>query len=431
LVASFIYFLNSSSQVKPLKAGSEDNVRGWAWSENIGWISFNNTSGGGAINYGVNINPETGKLSGYAWSENIGWIKFDPDVTNAPEPSLGPAKLDKNSGKITGWARACAGTINGDCAGPTRTDGWDGWIKMSGTTTNNTPYGISLDRSNLTLTGFAWGSDVIGWISFNCINRNVCTSTTPEGGPSDYKVMTSLYFNQPPYIESAEISSQQYCNISPGEGLISFEWTYNDKEGDRQSHYHLQIATDSGFNNIVVDREIPQVVESNKEGSSGVLIVPENPNAYSKCKSGVYKGLCLEYGKSYYWRVRVKAAEPKDQQTWSGWQLGSQGQSFTTPSHAYPWVDFSWTPETPSTGEIVQFFGTSTVYGGATISSWDWTFPNGNPQNSSNQNATTTFTYTGSKTVTLTVTDSDGFSCSKEKMISIQMPLPGWQEVPP
>ena len=61
-----------------VNAGTTDNVSGWAWSENIGWISFNNTTGGGTTNYGVNINPSTGVFSGYAWSENIGWIDFGP-----------------------------------------------------------------------------------------------------------------------------------------------------------------------------------------------------------------------------------------------------------------------------------------------------------------------------------------------------------------
>ncbi|KKQ32523.1 MAG: hypothetical protein US45_C0018G0002 [Candidatus Nomurabacteria bacterium GW2011_GWA1_37_20] len=56
-------------------AGSEHNISGWAWSSNIGWISFNNTTGGGSINYGVNKNVD-GTLVGYAWSSNIGWIQF-------------------------------------------------------------------------------------------------------------------------------------------------------------------------------------------------------------------------------------------------------------------------------------------------------------------------------------------------------------------
>ena len=64
-------------------AGTGDNVSGFAWSENIGWINFNGS------NYGVNVSPLNGKLSGFAWSENIGWISFNESDTGAP-PSNDP-----------------------------------------------------------------------------------------------------------------------------------------------------------------------------------------------------------------------------------------------------------------------------------------------------------------------------------------------------
>lgn len=85
------------------RGGQDNNVRGWAWSENIGWVSTNclndydndgqweNCCAGGTdcpegitpagIDYGLtyktndaSIDPNT--LSGCAWSENVGWICF-------------------------------------------------------------------------------------------------------------------------------------------------------------------------------------------------------------------------------------------------------------------------------------------------------------------------------------------------------------------
>ena len=67
-------------------AGSEHNLSGWAWSENIGWISFNSTTGGGGVNYGVTV-ASNGRLSGYAWSENIGWITFNQVDVLRPRPA--------------------------------------------------------------------------------------------------------------------------------------------------------------------------------------------------------------------------------------------------------------------------------------------------------------------------------------------------------
>ena len=164
-------------QGKSVQAAASDNVSGWAWSETIGWISFNNTSGGGATSYGVNINTSTGSLSGYAWSENVGWIMFNPppDVTTGTYPGSPAysATLNTSTNAITGWARACAGTTGGNCTSVTRSDGWDGWIKLDGVT-----------RSVCELTGWAWGSDVVGWISFN--SKNIGSAPNPYAVTSTF-----------------------------------------------------------------------------------------------------------------------------------------------------------------------------------------------------------------------------------------------------
>lgn len=62
-------------------------VKGWAWDDNLGWVSFfcDGTSNLGIAcgneKYGVTIDgPETGAsygtLHGYAWGDNIGWINM-------------------------------------------------------------------------------------------------------------------------------------------------------------------------------------------------------------------------------------------------------------------------------------------------------------------------------------------------------------------
>ena len=78
------------------KAGSVGNVSGYAWSPNIGWLSFNcDNNPPCAQNYGVSINPSTGLFSGYAWSPNIGWVSFNKtDLTGCPKPSMSKAALE-------------------------------------------------------------------------------------------------------------------------------------------------------------------------------------------------------------------------------------------------------------------------------------------------------------------------------------------------
>ena len=192
-----------------------------------------------------------------------------------------------------------------------------------------------------------------------------------------------------------------YCGYSTP--VAFFSWTFTDPDpGDSQSAYQVQVDNNSNF---------PSPEDDSGKVSSG-------SNSYATPLGK------LSYNTTYYWQVRVWDTDDFE----SPW---ASGPSFTTPKHAYPTIDFSWAPEKPNAGELVQFTDQSTVFGGATKVSWSWTFQDGNPPSSSNQNATTTFTSAGQKTVTLRVTDSDGFSCQGQKTVNAQMPLPEWKEIPP
>lgn len=172
----------------PLQAyGATSNVTGFAWSEIVGWISFNNTSGGGSIEYGVYIDPTDGVISGYAWSENAGWISFNREDTGAPP--LAPyntneayvAQMNTTSGALSGWARALAYQ--------------DGWIKWSGTATQDqSSYGVTVNLTTGRFSGWAWGGETLGWIMFDCANNATCgtvTYTAPSSGSSPTTVPPS------------------------------------------------------------------------------------------------------------------------------------------------------------------------------------------------------------------------------------------------
>ena len=161
LISLFIwaYGLSVSDIALGQTAGTQD-LSGYAWSSNIGWISF---KGG---NYGVKKNAD-GTLSGYAWSSNIGWISFNSTV-GTPHGG-GPAGAKISGGNVTGWARACSVFSNtGACSGDLRpleqTGGWEGWISLSGGS-----YGVTVDSSHL--QGYAWGSEVVGWVNF-CVDAS-------------------------------------------------------------------------------------------------------------------------------------------------------------------------------------------------------------------------------------------------------------------
>ncbi|GEM_PF-1983249 len=181
------------------------NLSGWAWSSNIGWFKLDP----------IALNAVTGDLTGWSWSPNIGWIKFGcPSgscLSDFPTGS-GNAKINLATGVVSGWARACAGTVSGDCSSMTsRTDGWDGWIELAGTNHNSQAdplktgnYGLFLDILTGKLTGKAWGGEVVGWVDFNSdtpvssvsftgscsnsvLNGSVTFTAKPSGGTNQYE----------------------------------------------------------------------------------------------------------------------------------------------------------------------------------------------------------------------------------------------------
>ena len=88
LITSFVILLAgyfSNFYISPAKAevSTGKYLTGYAWSENIGWISFaTSTNGNNSVTVDTN-----GNMSGYAWSDNIGWIKFG-GLSNFPSGSL-------------------------------------------------------------------------------------------------------------------------------------------------------------------------------------------------------------------------------------------------------------------------------------------------------------------------------------------------------
>ena len=177
-------------------AGDGGNMNGFAWSENIGWISFNSGDSGTCTptTYGVSID-EDGELSGYAWSENIGWISAnEAQLTGCP---VAPCKAYMESSALRGWMKALAADGSG----------WDGWISLSGT---SPAYGPTLNAG--VFSGQAWASDVVGWIDFNAgVSLPVATEFTPC--EASYQCTDSTHRDN---LCTPTITENEYC----GDGNI-------------------------------------------------------------------------------------------------------------------------------------------------------------------------------------------------------------------
>ena len=139
----------------------------------IGWISFNcaNDSSCASSPYAVTLNADN-TITGYAWSSNYGWIKFG-GLSGFPTTGGTTASNAVLSGNnVVGWARACSGTVSGDCNGAARSD-FDGWISLSGS-----GYGLALNGGGFTPTSYAWGGQTMGWISFAPVAGSIAISSS-------------------------------------------------------------------------------------------------------------------------------------------------------------------------------------------------------------------------------------------------------------
>ncbi|MBI2057920.1 MAG: PKD domain-containing protein, partial [Candidatus Yanofskybacteria bacterium] len=198
-------------------------------------------------------------------------------------------------------------------------------------------------------------------------------------------------------------------------------WTFSDP-GDSQSAYQVQIDDQSLFNSPEVD--------SCPGGP------PNGTCASGNTSSSYFTGAgILQFNTSYQTRVRVWDSN----NTVSPWTEGSicngpgcagNGRTWKTPKHAYPQVDFTWTPLSPSANQSVQFTDQSIFYdSGGGSRNWTWTFGDGG--SSTQQNPAHTYTTLNNYNINLSVEDKDDYSCSNTKTITVKKPVPFWKEIAP
>lgn len=156
-----------------------------------GWLKFNCEAGEQA--WGTHLimdegSQYAGSLIGEAWSPNYGWMIMHPAINEScwqdapnetshsnPKGIGGLAVLDTDEiMRFSGWGKF----INGDDLAD---DGYNGCISFQGS-----QYNVSMD-TNLTdtpgkLRGWGWGSDVIGWLSFDCLYCDVDVVLPPPRG---------------------------------------------------------------------------------------------------------------------------------------------------------------------------------------------------------------------------------------------------------
>jgi len=348
--------------------------------------------------YKVSANFTTGILSGYAWSPDLGWISFDRAVTGAPpSDDVCPggeclARVDMNAGgvecggsqyDICGWARVisacqddlwngsnCTGSGAGNLAG-----GWDGWIKLRGVwddgAGNSGNYGLVWSENFQEFTGWAWGGEGAGWISF---------SSRTDGATPQYGVEIDL--NAHPRAENLRIDDPfgdtAYCGANTAR--VELQWDFFDPNPfDVPDAFQILVrenssclADDCGaeINSCGNDGDGPGGSISSVENPIGGTCDPGNTaESHIPTTGNVLNASHPLFNHTtampsfYYWAVRVK----DNRGVWSKWSewapvdppTGAGVASFNTIRHRAPAPSFEILPQNPVIGEVVEFRDTS------------------------------------------------------------------------
>ncbi len=443
-LAIVYYEFGFRQNIKISSASASHNINGWAWSSNIGWVSFNCTNDSPPCvnsNYGVNVDLITGHFSGYAWSSNVGWISFNeigaPDyVFNANCATAGSCSASNSctacynwtDSKVYGWGKIIA---MGD----------NGWIKFNDAWAN----GVTIDQATNSFLGWAWNANDnesgIGWLSFNCSNDSSC-------GVSNYKVAADI--NRPPSVTDMTAPNWSFKDARDNNDALRAKlgWTFSDSDAG-QSQYSYQIIVDDDSDPADPLFDSGECFDFNNPVSLPVKCKIDNNNTNEFFINS--SDMSLNYDTSYYWWVKV--SDDNISHKYSSFTQYNNPQdtpieaddglplTFTTYKHEMPIADFSFFPSNPSQDEEVKFTNESKVYLSSAPSTvidctndqctYEWTAPGANI----NDPATTTpiiiFTSAGNFTITLKVTDADGYYVSTSKIININAQLPIWKEVKP
>ena len=406
--------------------GETNTLDGFAWgAEVVGWVSFGGEACAGG-SYGVTYDTVTQQFGGNAWSENIGWISFDYTETGlppeAPYNAVGATTtaryvydednpLTNQDRLLTGWARALNGL---DDPG----DGYDGWIKLSdGTETAPEPiWGGGATRNaahmifngattSCELAGWAWGGEVIGWISLNTVTD---TATAIPYGVT----FNSDFCNLPPVITEVAYLDTNFCANNALDWNYQIQWNVVDLfDNPPQEAAQMAFYTDE------FDPDNSTVFVSND---------PTQQTGTSVIWFSAAGGTDLGFGQTYFWRVRAQDALGK----WSDWGYDLSNPTVSTPAGLLPASQFTYLPANPADGEIVQFDSSTTDFHGATSPSYSWSLENGTPSSASDPNPISYFP-TGLHNVVLTAGSEFGSCDSTEGPVNVSTQVPQIIEVTP
>ena len=259
---------------------------------------------------------------------------------------------------------------------------------------------MSWNSATKELSGWAWGSDVVGWISFN----------SSTGGGATHAVSVDITLNSFP---TAIISSCSPADCTAWKsGSVITSLTLNNGSTDPDGNSDI-------IESIWGGQLVPNITCVNR---CNYTILPTMSVGTWNAEL-IVKDSAFQFSPSTVKTIVIK------QDTVASFDCSI----LSSPD---PLDDSDWEPCTsikPLQGDTIYFRDTSTPSeDGSFISDWDWSFsPDGNPSSSNSNPASTIFNTLGSKTVILKATDNMGRYDTEVIPINPSIPFPDWREISP
>ena len=97
--------MNAATNDYGVNNDGKGNLRGYAWSDSVGWVNFESTGA-------PYVDLRTGCVTGYAWSATMGWIGFSNMAWFLQSDVLDAGSDDDHDGMPDSWERDKTGNTN-------------------------------------------------------------------------------------------------------------------------------------------------------------------------------------------------------------------------------------------------------------------------------------------------------------------------------
>jgi len=381
---------------------------------------------------------DVGALVGHAWSEGVGWISFNKGEANTdgtmpndffPTKSYMAKVNILQNNQLSGWARAMTAI----------TSNWNGWIKLAGdggswtgavctgvggsdySNSDRCNYGVKIGAGG-NFEGYAWGGEVVGWISFNNLTG---------GGSNNYSVYTS---DNP--IPRAENIFSDFIDMCLDNKNPRFTFQYFPDMGFNMTRYDIEIIKFGG------DFAAPfkTIIDAARNDLSGSII------------SVIYTNNDLDRNFGYNWRIKV-TDQFGSVSDWVNDPNYPINPDFSVEANKRPLVSFDWSPKVivPSIDVAFTSTGIAKCYNGdiarnCTILNGDsflWSIQDAiyTVGNATIEDPTVQFISSGTKAISLDITGSGfvvGEKCSATavdilggNIFNVSKPIPTFEEQRP